>query len=263
MVGETVDFTPFLTAVARLPRVSAFPARSTALTDFRDVRRPNNINAGPDLGGTGHTAINFTGSTGAAGDTWTTVYDETPGTPTQTNFTGSISLSADVLSHAFNNKKGAGLLALYNEVPRTKGLTLIIYNSGNTDSLVLATLTHETGELVVLKTVSFGSAIGENQWYRLKMNVVVSGPAVTVNGSVDRHSTPSNPDSGLDPQVGGLLTFSGTLGAGRSRASRRPVRSVSWPRPRGRRELERDELLDQFVERLRDPVSRSRRVIAT
>ena len=45
-----------------------------------------------------------TGSTGSAGDTWLT--DDTPDTPDQTIFTGSVSLSADVLIHPFNNKKG-------------------------------------------------------------------------------------------------------------------------------------------------------------
>jgi hypothetical protein len=180
-------------------------------TDFRDVRRANNISAGPDLGGTGHTAMNFTGSAGAAGDTWITVYDETPGTP---NFTGSINLSADVLSHAYNNKKGAGLLALHNEIDGKKGLALIVYNSGNTDSLVLATLNHQNGTLAVLKTVSLGSAINQDQWYRLSMDVAVTGPAVTVTGTVRRHPLPGNADSPLGTQVGGPLTFSGTLGSG-------------------------------------------------
>ena len=124
VVGATVDFSPFLTAEATgTPCDTPEPACPIvpALTDFRDVRRPNDINVGPDLGGTGHTAVNFTGSVGAAGDTWITVYDETPGTSDQTNFTGSINLSADVLSHRVNNKKGGGLLALYDEVNGEKG----------------------------------------------------------------------------------------------------------------------------------------------
>jgi len=158
--------------------------------------------------------MNFTGSAAAAGDTWITVYDETPGSPDQTNFTGSINLSADVLSHAYNNKKGAGLLALHNEIDGKKGLALIVYNSGNTDSLVLATLNHQNGTLAVLKTVSLGSAINQDQWYRLSMDVAVTGLAVTVTGTVHRHMLPGNADSPLDTQVGGPLTFSGTLGTG-------------------------------------------------
>src|SRR5262249_18135523 len=57
---------------------------------FRDVRRAGDINAGVDLGGTGHSALNFTGSAGSAGDTWLTMYDETPNAPGQTIFTGNV-----------------------------------------------------------------------------------------------------------------------------------------------------------------------------
>src|SRR5262245_36200669 len=43
---------------------------------FTDVRRGPDINddGAPDLGGTGHTALNFTGGAGPAGDTWLTKY---------------------------------------------------------------------------------------------------------------------------------------------------------------------------------------------
>src|SRR5262245_6250198 len=85
-------------------------------TCFTDVRRGADINddGAPDLGGTGHTALNFTGGAGPAGDTWLTKF--TPngttvicGFPTQ--------LQADVLIHTYNNTKGAGLAALLNFAP--------------------------------------------------------------------------------------------------------------------------------------------------
>ena len=57
---------------------------------FRDVRRAPDINCGPDLGGTNHEAVNFTGSTGSAGDLWITVLDQTPETPDQDIVTGSV-----------------------------------------------------------------------------------------------------------------------------------------------------------------------------
>src|SRR5262245_26656048 len=43
---------------------------------FTDVRRGADINddGAPDLGGTGHTALNFTGGAGPAGDTWLTKF---------------------------------------------------------------------------------------------------------------------------------------------------------------------------------------------
>src|SRR5262245_53665300 len=45
---------------------------------FRDVFRGDEISAGPDKGGTGHPALNFTGGAGAGGGTWGTVLDCTP-----------------------------------------------------------------------------------------------------------------------------------------------------------------------------------------
>jgi len=181
------------------------------LTDFRDVRRPNDIAIGPDLGRTGQQVLNFTGTAGAGGDTWITVYDPAPNPPPVTF--GSVSLSADVLIHAFNNKKGAGLLALYNEAPSKKGLALTLYNAGNTDTLVLAAV-DQAGKLVPLKTVSLGAGIAENAWYRVNMEVTVDAGLVDVIGTVFRHQTPTDPDSPPTTQVGLSLTFSGTLGAG-------------------------------------------------
>jgi hypothetical protein len=147
--------------VLRLDAIAFQPgtALELLLTDFRDVRQPNDITIGPDLGGTWHQALNFTGTAGAGGDTWITVYDRAPNPPPVTF--GSVSLSADVLIHPYNNKKGAGLLALYNEAPSMKGLALTLYGAGNTDSLVLATV-DQAGKLVTLKTVSLGAAIAEN-----------------------------------------------------------------------------------------------------
>jgi hypothetical protein len=202
-------------SVSRLDAIDFHPTSiiEPPLTDFRDVRRPNDINIGTDLGGTGHQALNFTGTAGAGGDTWITVYDPNP-PPGPATF-GSVTLSADVLIHAYNNKKGAGLLALYNEATGKKGLALTLYDAGNTDTLVLATV-DQTGKLVTLKTVSFGARIAENVWYRVIMVVSVEpGGRVNVEGYVLPHATPTNPNSApLDFLVGVPLTFSGTLGTG-------------------------------------------------
>jgi len=175
---------------------------------FRDVRRPGGINLGADLGGTGETALNFTGGAGPAGDTWITVYDTDPDDPTPTLFTGSVSLSADVLIHRFNNAKGAGLLALYNEGPGKKGLALILFDNGNSDVLVLATV-DQAGRLTGLKGVSLGAGILEDAWYRVTMDVGVSGKSVGVTGRVFRYAINQDPNSGLGPQVGSTLIFGG------------------------------------------------------
>jgi hypothetical protein len=157
--------------------------------------------------------VNFSGSTGAAGDTWITAYDTSPSAAASQDIFGSVSLTADVLIHAFNNAKGAGLLALYNEALGKKGLALIVIDNGSTDRLVLSTV-NQAGQLVTLKTVAMGAGIAENVWYRLTMDVVVSGAHVTVTGKVFTHSSTTDPDSSLGAQVGATLTFSGPLPAG-------------------------------------------------
>jgi len=63
-------------------------------------------------------------------------------------------------------------------------------------------------------SVPLKNGIAENVWYRLTMDVEVSGDNVTVTGKVFRHTTPRDADSGLDGQVGSTLTFSGPRPAG-------------------------------------------------
>jgi hypothetical protein len=184
------------------------------LTDFRDVRRANDINPGLDLGGTGHQAINFTGSAGSGGDAWITVYDATPGTADEDPVYGSVNLSADVLIQTYNNKKGAGLLSLFNEGTGQKGLSLIIYDSGNSDSLALGVVNPATGQFTALTSVSLGGNIVENAWYRLTMSVVVSGANVAVTGKVFRHTVTTDPNSPTGTQVGVTLNFNGARPAG-------------------------------------------------
>src|SRR5262245_19647140 len=123
-------------------------------------------------------------------------------------------ISADVLIHRYNNKKGAGVMALYNEGTGKKGLALILYDAGNTDTLVLATV-DQGGKLSMLKSVALGASILENAWYRVTMDVGTgTQPQLLVTGKVFKHSTPTNPDSTVGPQVGATLTFSGPRPAG-------------------------------------------------
>jgi hypothetical protein len=178
---------------------------------FRNISP--DINVGPDLGGTGQTAVNITGSAGPAGGTWIALYDTTPTDPSTKNLFGNVNLGADVLMSTFNNKKGGGLLALYNEGVGEKGLALILFDKGNTDTLVLATV-DQAGKLTPLQSVSMGAGIAEQRWYRVTMDVVVSGGSVTVTGKVFRHMDVKDPDSALGTQVGGTLSFSSLRPAG-------------------------------------------------
>src|SRR5262245_26837808 len=183
---------------------------------FTDVRRGADINDNnaPDLGGTGHTALNFTGGAGPAGDTWLTKIPPNGGTLICEG-AGVIFVEADVLIHTFNNTKGAGLVSLLNFAPGDKGLALILYDQGNSDALQLATLDPATGQLTKLKSVSLGAGIAENAWYRVRVSIQVFPGIgdVEVASEVLRHQTPTDPNSGLAfPRVG-FLSFVGFLSA--------------------------------------------------
>jgi hypothetical protein len=182
--------------------------------NFRDVRRGSDINAGTEPPNA-HPALRFTGSAGAAGDTWITVLDDVPETPAaDTLFSDDcLVLSADVIIHPFNNTKGVGLLALFNEDTGDKGLALVVLNQGNSDRLALMTV-DKAGNRAVLASVPLGGGIQEHVWYRLNFSIERTGAAVQVEGSVIRHQTPTDPDSPLAAPVGAPLTFSGPLPAG-------------------------------------------------
>jgi hypothetical protein len=158
--------------------------------------------------------MNFTGTATSAGDVWITVYDATPATPDADPVFGSVHLAADVLTQSYSNRKGAGLLALFNEGAGQKGLSLVLYDNGNADSLTLAVADPATGAFTVLTSVALGENITENAWYRVMMDVAVNGGTMTVTGKALRHTVATDPNSPTGAQVGGTLTFSGTLPAG-------------------------------------------------
>ena len=56
----------------------------------------------------------------------------------------------------------------------------------------METVNKATGTFTVLTTVSLGAGIAEDQWYRLTMDVVVSGTNVVVTGKVFKHTTATN-----------------------------------------------------------------------
>src|SRR5262245_51742026 len=179
---------------------------------FTDVRRGSDINDDNalDLGGTRHTALNFTGGAGPAGDTWLTKY--TPDGDMKIFDTAALCIQADVLIHTYNNTKGAGLVALLDSAPGGKGLALILYDQGNSDALQLATIDPATGKLTRLKSVSLGAGIAENAGYQLGMELIVSGDILLVCGTVSRQVTPTNPNSPIAGPVGQLM-FEGSVSA--------------------------------------------------
>jgi hypothetical protein len=176
---------------------------------FRDVVRGGGINNDAmDFGGTGHTSLNITGTGGAGGRTWVTVVDKDPTTQAADLVYGSGIICADVLIQQFNNRKGAGVVALYNQDPAKKGLALIITTAGNTDTLVLGTLAGDAnGAFTPITSVPLGSQVSENQWYRVVMRVDVDGSSPVITGQAYRHLTPSDPNSDI-AAIGATLNFS-------------------------------------------------------
>jgi len=177
--------------------------------DFTDVRRGAQINGGAsDLGGTLHTALNFTGGAGPTGDTWLTKW--TPGgAPGIFNGRCSTVVAANVLIHSFNNRKGAGLVGLLNdENPGDKGLALTVYDNGNTDAIQLATVDPFTGRLTPLKTFPLFARITENAWYlmamAIKVDLAFEGHKLKVDALLFRLQDPSEPLSDPAEFIGGF-----------------------------------------------------------
>src|SRR5262249_26289648 len=168
---------------------------------FRDLLRGANINAANnDLAGTGHSALNFTGSAGTSSATWLTIVDQAPENPDEDNLVGSQTLCADILIRQFDNSKGAGIVALFNEGPGAKGLALLLINNGNSDRLVLASVDGNpaaAGALSKLATVKLGALLEENKWYRIILTVLVDSPTPQIMGEVFAHATPTDPNSAL------------------------------------------------------------------
>ena len=199
------------------PSVFNFNFSGSQYTDcFRELLRGSDIIDGTDLGNTGHTALNFTGSTVAGASTWLTVYDATPTVADEGPTFGAETLCADVLIQPYNNAKGAGVVALMNEGAGNKGLGLFISDAGSTDTLILSTVDGDLaqkGKLTTVTSVSLQGGITEKAWYRVVMIVNPAGtPKVT--GKVFAHATATDPNSALGPQVGSTLTYSGALPAG-------------------------------------------------
>ena len=168
------------------------------------------------------TALNFTGQrTASAGASFLTVYDTTPGDGAATrdlfDATGGITISADVLFTPGRHAVGAGIVAMYSE--GQDGLALLAHNGGgnNPDVPKLSLLFQQSGQPTTLTSVSlpFGSFEGDtlggltspnnvvgDHWYRIVMDLSVTGDAYTVNGYFYDHSDPTDPNSLL----GGLIT---------------------------------------------------------
>ena len=195
------------------------PPTTGLFRDFLDTvgAGGTQINRGLDVGGTGHTALNFTGSDNndpARGHI--AVYDTTPGDATagtRSLFTGDIRLQADILIGTFNNGKGGGLLTLFNEGGSNTGLALFLTDAGNSDGVQIK-LASQTGIATAnLAAVGLGSGIAEDIWYRLTMDLDITGTNFSITGKVFSHADGADPNSALGAQVGTTLLYNSSLSA--------------------------------------------------
>lgn len=185
---------------------------------FRDFLDGAFINQGLDLGGTGHTALNFTGADNTTAPFGrVTLYDTTPSTLAPTTFTGDMSLSADILISPFNNAKGGGLLTLFNEGGSSTGLALFLSEGGGSGDNYAMRLVQQNGvQSTNLSNVPVAGLIARNEWYRLTLDLDLTGSNFAITGTVFSHTLGTDPNSALLAQIGSTLTHSGSLGSGLS-----------------------------------------------
>ena len=182
---------------------------------FRDVLNGSTISIGNDLGGTTHSALNFSGTNNNSPYNGAmTLYDKTPTDATvKTTFNGNLKISADVMTANSNNSKGAGILFLFNEGAGMEGLALSLFSAGNTDAKDFR-LTSQAGEAnsaLATEALTGANQIFENIWYRLELDLTFSGSSYTVAGRVYNHTTGTDPNSAKGSQIGTQLDYTGAL----------------------------------------------------
>ena len=193
------------------------------------VGSPDYIHAGKNLvacgisacdNGTGtYNALNFTGPAISGGQSYLTMYDTTPGDGAATknvfdaSAPGGIRVSADV-RFALNGHGGsAGVVALYNEGQDALALLANTGGGNNADVPKLSLVFQSVGLGTTLASVNLGAGgtqLVGGAWYRVTMDLTVSGDTWAVDGSFHNHVDPLNPNSVL----GSLITeldFSGSL----------------------------------------------------
>jgi len=164
-----------------------------------------------------YTALNFTGNSPSGGQSYMAVYDTTPGDIAPRDVfdasQGGLTISADVLFAHPGHSVSGGVVALYTE--GQDALALVAHQGGgnNPDHARLELIFQSAGVGTLLLssadlpgTTSFAAA----EWYQITMNLSVSGDAWTMNGTIQDHVDPTNPNSALAATIANLV-FAGSL----------------------------------------------------
>ena len=169
------------------------------------------------------TALNFTGpainNTANGGQSYMTVYDKTPadGTTTKSLFSasapGGLKISADVMFQPGQHNTSGGVFALFNE--GQDSLALLAQNTGgnNTDVTKLSLVSSSIGAVTILASANLPglTTFVAGEWYRVILDLSVSGDTWTANGSFFDHLTPTDPNSALDATPISTLAATGSL----------------------------------------------------
>ena len=168
-------------------------------SEFTDIRRGPEINAN-----LGNCNLDFTGTANNASDMWITLLRQS----CCSHEFGSVEVEANIVIHTFNNRKGIGLVALYDDSTK-RGLFLGVFDNGNTDGLTLMTFNSSTGQATALKNLPLGSKILENAEYNVELQVTVSGDDLHVHASVHPAASETEDCTGDD----NCFEFDGNLSA--------------------------------------------------
>jgi len=192
------------------------------------VGSPDYINRGNSLVLTGgspqhaipgpgpYTALNFTGNSPAAGESYMSIYDETPGDILPTNLfdaTNGLTVSADVLFAHPSHSVSAGVVAMYNE--GQDALALLAHQGGgnNPDHARLDLIFQAAGQGTQLASINLPglTSFAAGEWYKVTMDLSVSGDTWNMTGTIQDHVDPTNPNSALVAIPITTLLFSGSL----------------------------------------------------
>jgi hypothetical protein len=163
-----------------------------------------------------YTALNFTGNSPSGGQNYMAIYDTTPGDIAPTNLFDAalgLTVSADVLFASNVHSVSGGVAAMYNE--GQDALTLLAHQGGgnNPDHARLDLIFQSAGVGTQLASVNLPglTSFVQGEWYKITMSLLVSGDTWTMNGMIQDHVDPTNPNSALVAAPITTLLFSGSL----------------------------------------------------